>query len=643
MDEQNNHVPQRKALEERIKEIDEQIALLNTIKNQSLAKLQSLPQITAQQPNPVINSQTQTSADKIALFKSYFRGRDDVYAKLWINNKTGKKGYSPACKHEWDRALCRKPNIKCSECPNQGFLQPDETAIRQHLTGAQVMGIYPMLKNESCYFLAMDFDKEHWLDDVRAIMQTCHEEGVTAAVERSRSGNGGHVWIFFSEEVPALLARRLGSFLITQSMSQRYQMDMKSYDRLFPSQDTLPKGGFGNLIALPFQKEAITRGNSLFIDRSGKPYTDQWQFLASVKKMSYKEVESMGEQAVKKDQVIAARPSPVEENDEPWMRLPSGKKRFKVDVKDMPQSIEVVLANRIYIKIGQGSPVLYNQLKHLAAFQNPEFYKKQRMRFSTYDTPRVICCAEIVDGYLSLPRGCLEDAQALLKEYDIKLNMEDKRITGNETNFDFDGTLSLQQEEALKGILDVDFGVFVAPPGTGKTVLAIAAIAKRKTNVLSMLWVDEKHVLFQDDFGKMLRQHRDIFTAKTIYQSFTGYAYSQLKRMTHFQFEGYMGEKRKTLVEHFGYDTKNAAHLIRLLRMGIEFLQEGILHVTRPDAQELLAIKKGEWTLERVKKEAERLFKEAEEKFVNSKLPDVVDEKYVEKFLVDMIKKYKVY
>ena len=129
-DEQNNHVPQRKALEERIKEIDEQIALLNTIKNQSLAKLQSLPQITAQQPNPVINSQTQTPADKIALFKSYFRGRDDVYAKLWINNKTGKKGYSPACKHEWDRALCRKPNIKCSECPNQGFLPPDEVAIR---------------------------------------------------------------------------------------------------------------------------------------------------------------------------------------------------------------------------------------------------------------------------------------------------------------------------------------------------------------------------------------------------------------------------------------------------------------------------------------------------------------------------------
>jgi len=227
MDAQNNHDPQRKALEERIKKIDEQIALLNTIKNQSLARLQSLPQITSQQPKPVINSQTQTPADKIALFKNYFRGRDDVYAKLWINNKTGKKGYSPVCKHEWDRSLCRKPHIKCSECPNQGFLSLDEVTIRQHLAGAQVMGVYPMLKNESCYFLAMDFDKENWLDDVRAIMETCREEGVPFAVERSRSGRGGHVWIFFSEEVSAILARGLGSILITKTMAKRYQMDMK--------------------------------------------------------------------------------------------------------------------------------------------------------------------------------------------------------------------------------------------------------------------------------------------------------------------------------------------------------------------------------------------------------------------------------
>ncbi len=477
--------PQRNALETRIKKIDEQIVLLNTIKNQSLAKLQSLPQIHGTTAYPVVNNQT--FEDKVALFKSYFRGREDVYAKRWINNKTGKRGYSPVCKHEWDRILCRKPIIKCSECPNQGFLPLDEVAIRGHLTGAQVMGVYPMLKNESCYFLAMDFDKENWLEDVGAIGETCREEGIPVAVERSRSGRGGHVWIFFSEEVPAVLARRLGSFLITQTMAKRYQMDMKSYDRLFPNQDTMPKGGFGNLIALPFQKEAMANGNSLFIDEHGKPYADQWEFLAAVKKMSYKEVETVVEQAVKTGQVIAACQSPVEEDDKPWMRLPSGKKRFKVDVKDLPQSIDAVLANRIYIKTGQGPSVLYNQLKHLAAFQNPEFYKKQRMRFSTHATPRVICCAQIVDGYLALPRGCLDDTQALLKEYDVKLNIEDKRMTGHEINFVLDGTLNEEQEEALAGVLDVDFGVLVAPPGTGKTVLAIAAIAKRKTNVLILV------------------------------------------------------------------------------------------------------------------------------------------------------------
>ena len=243
---------QRDAFEAKIRKIDEQIALLNDLKTQCLAQLHSLPQGTVPQPATSISNQSLDK--KIALFKNYFRGREDVYSKLWINNRTGKRGYSPVCKHEWDRVLCRKPAIKCSECPNQGFLPLDELAIKQHLTGAQVAAIYPMLKNEHCHFLAMDFDKEHWMDDVQAIMKTCAEEKIPAVVERSRSGNGGHVWIFFSEEVPAVLARRLGTSIITKTMAKRYQIDMKSYDRLFPNQDTMPKGGFGNLIALPFQK-----------------------------------------------------------------------------------------------------------------------------------------------------------------------------------------------------------------------------------------------------------------------------------------------------------------------------------------------------------------------------------------------------
>ncbi len=469
------------ALDFRVKHIDEQIALLTNLKSQCLQKLQGLESSSRQKTEQPKQVQPD---DKAALFLNYFRGRDDVYARLWVNNRAGKRGYSPVCKHEWDRVLCRKPAIKCSECPNQGFLPLDESAIKRHLTGAQVMAVYPMFKNESCYFLAMDFDKEHWMDDIRAIMRTCGEEKIPAAVERSRSGSGGHVWIFFSEAIPAVLARRLGTSIVTKTMAKRYQVDMKSYDRLFPNQDTMPKGGFGNLIALPFQKEAMANGNSLFIDAHGVPYPDQWAFLSSIKKMSYRDVEAFIEEASRAGQIIAVRQSPVEENDEPWMRLPSGKRRFKVDIKELPEALDVVLANRIYIKTGTGPSVLFNQLKHLAAFQNPEFYKKQKMRFSTHATPRVICCAEISDGYLSLPRGCLDDMRVLLEEYSVRMNVEDKRVIGKKVDFIFDGTLNEEQEEALEGILESDVGVFVAPPGTGKTVLAIAAIARRKTNVL---------------------------------------------------------------------------------------------------------------------------------------------------------------
>ena len=470
-------------IQEKIRNIEEQISLLEQLKAQHLANLETLD------PSPTISKPSNISDNEshVALFKSYFHGREDVYAKMWINNRTGKRGYSPVCKNEWLRALCRKPAIKCSECPNQQFLPFDDVAIRQHLEGRQVIGIYPMLKNEFCYFLAIDFDKENWLEDTRAIMATCREEGIPAIIERSRSGNGGHLWIFFSEEVPVGLARKLGSSLITKTMARRYQIDMKSYDRIFPNQDTMPKGGYGNLIALPLQREAMRRGNSVFIDENGMTHHDQWAFLSSMKKMSYLNVEAFVDEAARTGQVIAVRQNPVEEDDEPWMRLPSGKRRFKVDISELPEVLNAVLSNRIYIKTGTGPSVLFNQLKHLSAFQNPEFYRKQKMRFSTHDTPRVICCAEIVDGYLSLPRGCLDDVRALLGEYSVRLNINDKRFTGREANFVFNGKLTVEQDKALKEILNSDFGVFVAPPGVGKTVLALAAVAKRKINTLILV------------------------------------------------------------------------------------------------------------------------------------------------------------
>lgn len=216
---------ERASFELKIKQIDEQITMLVKLKSQYAEKLDGLSSEESFVSKPIDNNQL--PKDHTLLLKDYFRGREDVYAKLWINNRTGKRGYSPVCKNEWVRTLCRKPAIKCSECPDQQFLPFDEAAIRQHLEGRQVVGVYPMLRNESCHFLAIDFDKENWLDDIRAIMTTCRQEGIPAAVERSRSGSGGHVWIFFSEEVPAILARKLGSSLITKTMARRYQIDMK--------------------------------------------------------------------------------------------------------------------------------------------------------------------------------------------------------------------------------------------------------------------------------------------------------------------------------------------------------------------------------------------------------------------------------
>jgi superfamily II DNA or RNA helicase len=474
-------------LEEKIIKIDEQITFLTNLRQKCQQELDSF---NAPVNIPLVShspTEELPPEEKITLFMSYFRGRDDVYACLWVNNRTGKRGYSPACKREWVRAFCRKPAVKCSECPNREFFPLDERAIGQHLSGKLVIGIYPMLENEHCCFLAVDFDKDEWFEDLKALKNTCEEERIPSAMERSRSGSGGHLWIFFSEAIPAVLARQLGSYLLTKTMGKRYQMDMKSYDRLFPNQDTMPKGGFGNLIALPLQREAAQTGNSLFIDDTGAPYHDQWAFLASVQKMEPKEVQDIVDEGMRHGRIINARWSPIDENDEPWMRLPSGKKRFKIDTKEIPGKVEAVISNRIYIKTQGISPNMLNQLKHLAVFQNSEFYKKQRMRFSTHATPRIICCAEITDGYLSLPRGCLEDIRALLKEYEIPFNVEDKRFAGQAIDCNFKGSLNDAQEEALNEILSVDFGVFVAPAGSGKTVLAIAAIARRKTNVLILV------------------------------------------------------------------------------------------------------------------------------------------------------------
>jgi hypothetical protein len=233
-------------------------------------------------PSEAIDKLSDAST-KIRLFQSLFRGRDDVYAKRWENKAKGTAGYSPVCGNEWKTGICQKPKIKCSTCNHKDFLPFDEVAIDGHLRGRQnlVAGLYPLLSNETCWFLAIDFDDDGWQKDVTTLREVCSLFGVPVAVERSRSGNGAHAWFFFVNPVRASLARKFGSSLLTYAMSQRHEITFKSYDRFFPNQDTLPKGGFGNLIALPLQKTARRNNNSVFIDDHFHPIEDQWAFLAS--------------------------------------------------------------------------------------------------------------------------------------------------------------------------------------------------------------------------------------------------------------------------------------------------------------------------------------------------------------------------
>lgn len=235
---------------------------------------------------------THSSAqDKIECFLSLFRGRENLYARRYYSTKTGKSGYTPACKNEWVQGLCDKRKHKCPDCPNREFLPMTFETVKVHLRGndplcRDVAAIYPMLEDNTTYLLAADFDEENWRADVNAFRKCCTEVGFTPAVERSRSGNGAHVWFFFSEPVAAVDARQLGSSLLTRTMAYRHELSFSSYDRLFPSQDTVPKGGFGNLIALPFQGQAQKVGNTLFVDEQFVPYPDQWAFLSSLPKIT---------------------------------------------------------------------------------------------------------------------------------------------------------------------------------------------------------------------------------------------------------------------------------------------------------------------------------------------------------------------
>ena len=476
---------------DRIKEIGAELQVLEARRQELLAEMREIRSAAESPELPFGKGTPGTNEEKIDLFLSLFGARRSVYPKLWINLKKGSKGYSPACSNEWLHGVCEKPRVKCSDCPNQNFPPLDHSAIHSHLTGRHTIGTYAIREDDSCIFLAADFDGDGWMQDIEAYRRAAEQMGISVGMERSRSGNGGHAWIFFARPVPAVLARRLGTLIVARASSFHQGMKLSTYDRFFPNQDTCPKGGFGNLIALPLQQEPRKSGHTLFLDEKFEPLSDQWAYLATLPKIDLAELQRLLETSCSHEKDSEPTESVSLSFDEAALNvIPQAVRRG--DFKGM---LKLLRNSQITIPLADVPTALGAALKRLGTLANPLFYEKQRLRFPTINIPRFIFCGEEHDDKLVLPRGTLHDIEKLVSKAGGKVEIIDKRPDPATADLSFIGTLTATQSAAVDAILAHEEGVLVAPPGAGKTVMACAAIARRSTPTLIL--VHRKQLLDQ--------------------------------------------------------------------------------------------------------------------------------------------------
>lgn len=468
--------------------------------------------------------------DKIAsdFFMMFCRGRKDVYDLRYTNPKTGKNGYYSQCFNRWDRGchIQKKDGVRCKDCELRAYKPVTLPLIKAHMNGTDpngndVVAIYPMLENNLCQLLVFDFDNhakgaeqedyanidDGWKEEINALRRICKNLDVDAVVERSRSGRGAHLWIFFKEMVPARLARRFGFALLEKGAESVNLKSFKYYDRMIPTQDALPEGGLGNVIALPLQGMALKSGNSAFIDENWNAYEDQLNVLAGTRRLTRQGIEDYLS-------LWYSTGSISEDNgtDAPW------DKNSEIEAGSVKGVVRIVLADRIYIDSTGMSNKTKRQLRRMATFSNKQYFQNQAMDMPNYDESRFIYLGSDEGKYIVLPRGLREE---ILKKFDnagISYKIEDKRTKGQELNISFRGELRESQIPVVETMLENETGILHAATAFGKTVVCCDMIARR--GISTLILVDRADLMNQ--WIKRLEEFLDIDEELPEYQTKTG-------------------------------------------------------------------------------------------------------------------------